>query len=142
VHRQHGFEPPTNSEAVKSVLRGIRRKLGTAPGKKTPTVATLIARMMAVCPDTLIGARDRALLAFGFAGAFRRSELIALQVADLIEVPDGLRVVIRRSKTDQEGAGQEIAIPHGFHLRPVETLRTWLAAAEIAAGPVFRAGAR
>ena len=60
-------------------------------------------------------------------------------MADLVDVPDGLRVVIRRSKTDQEGAGQEIAIPHGFHLRPVETLRTWLAAAEITAGPVFRA---
>ena len=94
--------------------------------------------MMAACPATLIGIRDRALLALGFAGAFRRSELVALDMADLAEVADGLRVPIRRSKTDQEGAGQEIAIPRGHHIRPVETLQAWLAAAGITAGPVFR----
>jgi integrase len=70
--------------------------------------------MLALCPDTLIGKRDRALLALGFAGAFRRSELCALQVDDLTEVPDGLRILIRRSKTDQEGQGAEVAIPRGY----------------------------
>ena len=138
VHRQHGFEPPTNAEAVKAVLRGIRRELGTARQTKTPATHDLITPMMAACPATLIGIRDRALLALGFAGAFRRSELVALDMADLAEVADGLRVVIRRSKTDQEGAGQEIAIPRGHHIRPVETLQAWLAAAGITAGPVFR----
>ena len=59
-------------------------------------------------------------------------------MADLAEVADGLRVTIRRSKTDQEGAGQEVAIPRGHHIRPVETLLAWLAAAGITAGPVFR----
>jgi integrase len=130
VHRQHGFEPPTNAEAVKQVLRGIRRELGTARQTKTPATHDLITAMMAACPaDKLIGIRDRALLALGFAGAFRRSELVALDVADLAEVADGLRVTIRRSKTDQEGAGQEVAIPRGHHIRPVETLQAWLAAA-------------
>ena len=90
----------------------------------------------------MIGKRDRGLLALGFAGAFRRSELCALQVDDLVEVPDGLRVVIRRSKTDQTGEGQEVAIPRGCRLRPVEAVQTWLAAAEISTGPVFRAVAR
>ena len=94
--------------------------------------------MLALCPDTLTGKRDRALLALGFAGAFRRSELCALEVADLAETPDGLRVLIRRSKTDQEGQGQEVAIPRGYRLRPVEAVQTWLAAAEISTGPVFR----
>ena len=61
--------------------------------------------MLALCPGMLAGKRDRALLALGFAGAFRRSELVALEVDDLLEVPDGLRVRIRRSKTDQEGQG-------------------------------------
>jgi integrase len=126
VHRQHGFEPPTNAEAVKAVLRGIRRKLGTARQTKTPATHDLITAMMAACP---------ALLALGFAGAFRRSELVALDVA---EVADGLRVTIRRSKTDQEGAGQEVAIPRGHHIRPVETLQAWLTAAGITEGPVFR----
>jgi integrase len=57
-------------------------------------------------------------------------------------VPDGLRIVIRRSKTDQTGEGQEVAIPRGYRLRPVEAVQSWLAAAEISAGPVFRAVAR
>ena len=59
----------------------------------------------------MIGRRDRALLALGFAGALRRSELCALQVEDLVEVPDGLRVLIRRSKTDQTGEGLRSRFP-------------------------------
>jgi integrase len=82
------------------------------------------------------------MLALGFAGAFRRAELVALEVADLVEVADGLRVVIRHCKTDQEGQRAEIAIPRGYRLRPVEAVQTWLAAAEISTGPVFRAVAR
>ncbi|MHC2109140.1 site-specific integrase [Methylobacterium sp. CM6246] len=82
--------------------------------------------------------RDRALLALGFAGAFRRSELVALDVADLVEDPEGLRVRVRRSKTDQEGRGLEKAIPHGWFIRPVALVREWLSAAGIVQGPVFR----
>jgi site-specific recombinase XerC len=107
VHRMNGHTPPTASEAVRAVLRGIRHSLGTAPSPKAPATHDVIARMIAACPTTsLIGLRDRAMIVLGFAGAFRRSELLALEVADLVEVPDGLRVAIRRSKTDQEGAGQ------------------------------------
>jgi integrase len=123
---------------VREVLRGIHHTLGAAPRTKTPATADLIARMLAACPDTLIGLRDRALIALGFAGAFRRSELLALEMADLSAVSDGLRVIIRRSKTDPEAKGQEIAIPRGTRLRPVETLQAWLAAAAISDGPVFR----
>ena len=60
------------------------------------------------------------------------------RTSDITEVPDGLRVRIRRSKTDQEGEGQEVAIPRGYRLRPVEALQAWLAAAEISSGPIFR----
>ena len=63
---------------------------------------------------------------------------MALEVEDLSEVPDGLRVRIRRSKTDQSGEGHEIAIPRGYRLRPVEAMQTWLAVAEISSGPLFR----
>jgi site-specific recombinase XerD len=69
--------------------------------------------MIACCPDTLRGTRDRALLLLGFAGAFRRSELAALTVADLEPNEAGLRVTVRRSKTDQEGKGQVVAILAG-----------------------------
>ncbi len=77
-------------------------------------------------------------LLLGFAGAFRRSELVALRVEDLVDAPDGLRVIVRRSKTDQEGVGQEVAVPHGARLRPVEAVRAWLTAGGIETGPVFR----
>ena len=138
AHRLAGHEPPTNVETVKATLRGIRREIGTAKAQKAPATADRIADMVRGIPDTLIGKRDRALLLLGFAGAFRRSELVGLTVADLIDADGGLRVVIRHSKTDQEGQGQEIAIPAGGKLRPVEAIRTWLAAAGIAEGPVFR----
>ena len=84
------------------------------------------------------GKRDRALLTLGFAGAFRRSELVALEVADLALEPDGLRIQIRHSKTDQEGQGHEIATPRGETLRPVAAVQAWFAAAKISDGPVFR----
>jgi site-specific recombinase XerD len=139
AHKLAGFtEPPTNTELVKATLRGIRRTLGTAPDQKAPATASIVGEMLRHCPDTLIGTRDRALLALGFAGAFRRSELVALQVEDLTEVPDGLRVLIRHSKTDQEGQGQEIAILRGVKICPVEAVMTWLARAEISTGLVFR----
>jgi integrase len=108
---------------VKAVLRGIRRTLGTASVGKSPATADIIGAMLRLRPDNMIGRRDRALLAFGFASAMRRSELCALQVADLTEAPDGLRVLIRRPKGDQEGQGQEIAVPRGYRLRPVEAHR-------------------
>jgi integrase len=65
---------------------------------------------------------DRALLLLGFAGALRRSELVALDVADLESDADGVRIIIRRSKTDQEGAGDFVPIPNGTKLRPLAAL--------------------
>jgi len=64
---------------------------------------------------TLAGQRDRALLLLGFAGGFRRSELVALDVEDLEQTDNGLRVLIRQTKTDQESEGREVRIPFGQH---------------------------
>jgi hypothetical protein len=86
-----------------------------------------------------IGPVIRALLALSSAGAFRRSELMALQADDLAETPDGLRVAIHRDETDQEGQGAEVAILRGCRLLPVEAVQMSLGAAEICTGPVFRA---
>jgi len=141
VHHHHaaGYDSPAGKPAVKEVMRGIRHTLGTAPRPKSPLTHDLVARMIAVCSDTKAGGiRDRALIALAFAAALRRSEIVALQVEDLVEVPDGYRLLIRRSKTDQAGEGQEIAIPRGYHLRPVEAVQMWLAHAEISTGYVFR----
>ena len=76
-HKVAGHEPPTGSEAVKVVLRGIRRTIGTARAGKAPATADVLTQKLALCGDSMIGKRDRALLALGFAGAFRRSELCA-----------------------------------------------------------------
>ena len=138
AHKLAGLEPPTNSELVKAELRGIRRTIGAAPERKDAATAERVVLMVAMVPDTLAGLRDRAILLLGFAGAFRRSELVALTVADLIDTQGGLRITIRKSKTDQEGAGQEIAIPSGGKLRAVEAVKAWLADAEITTGPLFR----
>jgi hypothetical protein len=108
-HRLADLEPPTNSEHVRATLRGVRRAIGTAPARKAPVLAEQARAMALIAPESLKGLRDRALLLLGFAGAFRRSELVALNVADLEETEDGFKIVIRRSKTDQEGHGATIA---------------------------------
>lgn len=138
AHRAADYPDPTQSETVRRVMRGVRRQIGVAPVQKAPATAEIIAAMISHCPSTLAGLRDRALLLLGFAGAFRRSELSGLDHSDLHFESGGLRVRLRRSKTDQEGAGQEVAIPSGRHLRPVSVLQEWLAAAQIEKGPVFR----
>ncbi len=83
--------------------------------------------------------RDRALLLIGFAGGFRRSELVALDCPDIERVRQGLIVTLRRSKVDQDGVGRKIGIPLGrSKWRPVTALESWIEAAGIEDGPVFR----
>ncbi|WP_244553018.1 site-specific integrase [Bradyrhizobium erythrophlei] len=94
--------------------------------------------MVATAPDKLAGLRDRALLLIGFGGALRRSELVALDVADIEETATGLLVTIRGSKTDQERAGVAIAIARGDVACPAKALSEWLTAAGIETGPIFR----
>jgi integrase len=103
AHKLKGLEPPTSTEAVNVVMRGIRRTIGVAPAGKAPATAAAIDAMLSHIPATLIGCRDRAILLLGFAAALRRSELVALKLDDLEFGPDGLMVHIRRSKTDQDG---------------------------------------
>ncbi len=97
-----------------------------APAQKAAVVTAELRVLLAVTlADTLAGLRDRALLLIGFAGGFRRGELVALDVEDVEETDDGLRIGIRRSKTDQEGEGREIGIPRGqkSETDPVRALR-------------------
>lgn len=138
AHRAGGFHNPAASEAVKATIRGARRALGTRQTRKAPATAETLRKMLRKIPDGPAGLRDRALILLGFAAALRRSELVALDVTDLERVPDGIIVHVRRSKTDQEGAGQEIAVPRGAKLKPCEALDAWLKAAGITSGPVFR----
>jgi site-specific recombinase XerD len=138
AHKLAGLALPTDDERVRATIRGIRRSIGAAPVKKAPATVERILMMVPIADDRLATIRDRALLLLGFAGALRRSELVALDVADIAETSEGLRVTIRRSKTDQEGCGNVIAIPRGTAACPVAALKTWLGVADITDGPVFR----
>lgn len=129
---------PTADERVKAVVRGIRRTHGVAARRVLPATADRVIAMAPRPDGTLATLRDRALLLLGFAGAFRRSELVALDLADIEEVAEGLRVTIRRGKTDQEGAGAVVAIVRGEVACPVTALLEWLRTANITEGPVFR----
>lgn len=137
--------PPTADPVVKATLAGIRRSVGTAPRRQVAPVLTANLRAaLTATPadeDQLLQARDRALVLLGFAGGFRRSALVALDVADLEPVNEGLRVHIRRDKTDPEAKGRVIGIPRGRSADtcPVLALQRWLRLAEISSGPVFRA---
>ena len=140
AHRAAGHEDPTKALAVKAVWQGIRRTKGTAPKCKAPAVTEEVRRMVEALPAGLLGARDRALLLVGFAGAFRRSELVGLNRADVAITLEGLVITLRRSKTDQEGEGRKVGIPYGSRPAtcPVRALTGWLDAAGISEGPIFR----
>lgn len=140
THQHAGFPSPTQDASVRSVINGIKRTYGTAPKQVAPAVIGEIRKMVARMNDSTIDIRDRAILLLGFAGAFRRSELVALDVADLDTRPDGLLVTIRRSKRDQEGRGDTKAIPYGTDAEtcPVRAVQAWLTEAHIDDGPVFR----
>ena len=140
AHKLSGLPLPTDDERVRATVRGIRRSLGAAPSKKTPATAKRVIGMAPLAGTRLSAIRDRALLLIGFAGAFRRSELVALNADDIEETPEGLRVTIRRSKTDQEGHGHVIAIPRGVIACPVTALKAWLEAARYRPGARIPAG--
>jgi site-specific recombinase XerD len=138
AHRAAGHISPTYSEGVRAVLRGIRRKLGVAQKRKTPTTARTIAAMLSAATDNLMGKRDAALILVGFGAALRRSEIVALNVEDLELTPEGVRVLIRRSKVDQAGEGYVISVPRGTKLQPMRALEAWLDASGIREGALFR----
>ena len=114
AHQGHGqakHDAPTAHPTVRAVWAGIRRAKGTAQKGKDAAVTEDVRAMVATLPDTLLGIRDRALLLLGFAGAFRRSELVSLDIGDLAFGRAGLVVTLRRSKTDQESQGTTKGIP-------------------------------
>ena len=123
LHRAAGFDTPTTSEIVRTTLKGIRRSLGVAPQQKAPATVEVVLDMVNHVPDSLLGVRDKAILLFAFASACRRSELSAMLASHLTEVPDGYRVMIPRSKGDQEGEGQEIAVVKGKKACPVAAMK-------------------
>jgi integrase len=151
-HKEAGLAPPTARDAagiISQMMAGVRRKYARKKEQKAPAAADVLAAMLATIKGTGLRARrDRAILAIGMAGAFRRSEIAAMQLPDLAFEVSGVRIVIPRSKGDQDAEGQEVAIPEGRQIRPVSLLNEWLEAAHLKGpdpetgksrtGPVFR----
>lgn len=140
MHQQTDYSSPTGNILVRDTLSGIRRHHGTAQTRKAPIRASNICRAIDVIPNDLRGLRDKALLLIGYTGALRRSELAALDAEDVVLVDQGIRLTIRHSKTDQEGQGVVMGIGYGANPStcPVRALMSWIEAAKISSGPLFR----
>jgi integrase len=139
AHQARGFPSPTRTEVVRATLRGIRRRCGTAQRGARPLLRDELFRTLDAIGDSVKDARDRALLLVGFAAGFRRSELVGLDVPDIETVSQGLVIHLRRSKTDQEGAGRKIGVPFGrTRFCPVTALGLWRERSGVAEGPLFR----
>lgn len=140
AHRLAGHMLDTRAPAIRETMAGIRRTHGTAQSGKAPILTADVRRMVAAQSDTLLGRRNRALLLLGFAGAFRRSELVGLDLGDLTFTAEGMIVTLTRSKTDQEGQGRTIGIPYGATPAtcPVRVVKAWIDAAGLLTGPLFQ----
>lgn len=140
IHKMQEVEFNAAHVAIRSVWAGIRRTKGTAAEGKAPVRVDDLKLIIFTRPNNLKGLRDIALISLGFSGAFRRSELVSLNHGDLEFVPEGLKINLRRSKTDQEGAGMVKSVPFGQNPTTccVRSVQKWLQASGIQSGPIFR----
>lgn len=139
AHKTAGHSSPMGDQLVKLAMRGVRRERGVAQTQAMPILKSDLVQMINTLPQGMRGARDRALLLFGFATGCRRSEIVAFDLQDIEYVQQGLIVTVRRSKTDQEGQGRRIGIPFGRSAAcPVTAVTDWIEAAKISIGPIFR----
>lgn len=150
AHKTAGYDSPalSSEEPLHSVWSGIVREKGRSKDKAAPALTEDIRLMIDSLPTkeessnqlTLSSLRDRAIILIGFTGALRRSEIINLDTGDINFVAEGIRLVVRKSKSDQEGHGHVKGIRYGDKPRtcPVRSIRAWINKAEIEEGPLFR----
>ncbi len=138
AHVADGLDDPTKTPLIAALIGGIARERGTASEGKAALTPSDLARIVAALPETRLGLRDRAIILLGFAAALRRSEIAALDVADLTFADDGVELRVRASKTDQRRAGARVFVPIGGALCPVRALRGWLEISAIEDGALFR----
>ncbi len=135
IHRLSSLDDPTKHSEVRIIQRKIYRQLGTRFDQAYPITRALLIKMLAVCGDDLHGMRDRALLLVAYDSMRRRSEMISLRVEDIEWIPDiGASILLRKSKTDQQGCGKWIHLTR----ESTQALYQWLSAAKINEGLIFR----
>ncbi|MEO0487388.1 MAG: site-specific integrase [Pseudomonadota bacterium] len=139
VHEANAWPNPCRCEIVRATMRGIKRVKGTAQDQARPLLREDLFILMDALGDDPRALRDRGLLLIGWAGGFRSSELVGLDLTDIEEVREGLVLHLRRSKTDQTGQGRKIGIPLGRTRHcPVAALSSWLCVLASEDGPIFR----
>lgn len=139
AHAALGGQNPVRSELVKATMRGIRRTLGVAQREAKPLLKEDLFEVLDGTGSGLKDVRDRALLLVGFAGGFRRSELVGLNFEDVEHVRHGVVVKLHKTKTDQESRGREVGIPFGRgRWCPVRALGEWVSVSGVTQGAIFR----
>tara|TARA_B100001109_G_C18813237_1_gene450740 strand:- start:292 stop:1245 length:954 start_codon:yes stop_codon:yes gene_type:complete len=144
VHRLKGHYLDTKHPIIIENLMGIRRVKGSFQKGKKPILIKHLKLIINVIneqkKDEIKKLRDKSLILIGFGGGFRRTELVSIDHEDLEFVPEGLKITIKRSKTDQFGEGMTKGLPYFTNkiYCPVENLKKWLEISKIKSGPIFR----
>lgn len=140
-HETANYKSPTKTSLVRGVWEGLQRSIGIHEQGKEALWLDELRQLLANLPgERLMGHRDRALLVIGWAAALRRSELVRLDVEQVIFTRDGLVLQLDRSKTDQKGKGQQVALPFESNPKtcPVRLVENWLSTSGITSGAIFR----
>ncbi|MDQ2762560.1 MAG: site-specific integrase, partial [Pseudomonadota bacterium] len=144
-HRRRGLAWNAGHPVIRETLQGVVRRHGKPVRPAAALTSVEIKQLLATCRDDLTGHRDRALFLVGFAGALRRSELVALDHVHLRFEASSVTLHIPRSKRDQDGKGADVTLPRMrdgtgavSETCPVQALERWLTRARIRRGAVFR----
>ena len=144
IHKLKGHYLDTKHPAIIENILGIKRRKGSVQKSKKPILINSLKKIIDVIDqedkEEIKKLRDRSIILIGFSGGFRRNEIVSLDYDDLDFVPEGLKINIKRSKTDQFGEGFTKALPYfdGSKYCPVESLKNWIEISNITSGPVFR----
>jgi len=144
IHKLKGHYLDTKHPAIIENIMGIKRRKGSVQKSKKPILINSLKEIINVIDqqdkEEIKKLRDRSIILIGFSGGFRRNEIVSLDYDDLDFVPEGLKINIKRSKTDQFGEGFTKALPYfdGSKYCPVVSLKNWIDISSITSGPVFR----
>ena len=144
IHKLKGHYLDTKHPLIVENIMGIKRRKGSIQKAKKPILISNLKKIINVIDqqkkEEIKKYRDRSIILIGFSGGFRRNEIVSLDYDDLDFVPEGLKINLRRSKTDQFGEGFTKALPYFDNSQycPVASLKNWLEISKINSGPVFR----
>src|SRR6056300_1234905 len=144
IHKLKGHYLDTKHPVIIENIMGIKRRKGSLQKAKKPILINSLKKIINVIDEynteNIKKFRDRSIILMGFSGGFRRNEIVSLDYDDLDFVNEGLKISIKRSKTDQFGEGSVKALPYFDNIQycPVLTLKNWIEISRIRSGPLFR----